>query len=75
MENTQHLLGIPPHHLRIYSSHTCGAMHSHLLVVILAINGFAGKPVLPMIGQFAMHPWTLYTSGSVMSQQPTFPHA
>ena len=53
----------------------CGAMHSHLPLLILAMNGLAGSPVLPMMGQLAMQGWLVNVVGSVMSQQSTTPHA
>ena len=42
-------------------------MHSHLPLLIFAINGLAGRPLLPIIGQFAMHGLLVKASGSVRS--------
>ena len=40
--------------LAFHALQSCGATHSHLPPLILAVNGLAGKPLLPMIGQLAM---------------------
>ena len=57
------------------SPHTCGAMHAHFASLMRAMNGFAGRPLLPMIGQLAMQGFEVNVSGSVMSQQLMIPHA
>ena len=63
-------------HIRLYHAlQSCGATHSHFPFLILAVNGLAGKPVLPMIGQLAMHGLLVKEVGSVRSQQSTTPHA
>lgn len=48
-------------------------MHSHLPLLIFAMNGLAGRPLLPIIGQFAMHGLLVNASGSVRSLNATNP--
>ena len=56
-----------------YASQTWGATHAHLPPTILAMNGFAGSPVLPITGQLARQSLEVNVVGSVRSQQFRMP--